>query len=65
MEDIMLKKSNRTDPSQRIVVTLPRAMYEDIKALAEFNRRPMSEEVRIAIESRMAQARAARVGASQ
>lgn len=39
--------------SQRIVVTLPYDMYENIKALADFNRRPMAEEVRIAIEDRL------------
>ncbi len=41
------------EKSQRIVVTLPRDMYEAIKALADDNRRPMAEEVRIAIEERL------------
>jgi predicted DNA-binding protein len=44
------------EKSQRIVVTLPRDMYEAIKALADDNRRPMAEEVRIAIEERLKKA---------
>ena len=44
------------DRSQRIVVTLSREMYEAIKALADDNRRPMAEEVRIAIEEQLKKA---------
>lgn len=42
-----------TEQSQRVVITLPRDMYEAIKALADKNRRSMAEEVRIAIEQRL------------
>ena len=43
----------KSNVSQRVVITLPMWMYKDIKALSEFNRRPMSEEVRIAVENRL------------
>ena len=44
---------NEAPKSQRVVITLPYEMYVELKALADFNRRPMSEEVRISIENRL------------
>ena len=54
--------SNSTSETQRVLIALSRDMYDDIKALAKFNRRSMTEEVRIAIEKRLDITRGVRNG---
>jgi predicted DNA-binding protein len=49
----MSDQGPQREKSQRVVVTLPYSMYEAIKALADKNRRPMAEEIRISIENRL------------
>lgn len=41
------------EKSQRVVITLPYTMYAEVKALADRNRRPMAEEVRMALEKHL------------
>ena len=54
--------SKSTSETQRVLIALSRDMYDDIKALAKFNRRSMTEEVRIAIEKRLDITRGVRNG---
>lgn len=50
----MTQQMEERGGTQRVVITLPREMYEQLKELAEEQRRPMSEECRMAIDRHLA-----------
>jgi hypothetical protein len=44
---------NSVPKTQRVVITLSWEMYQALKALAEKNHRPMSEEARLGIDAHL------------